>query len=514
MALYSMYLRKSRADLESEAHGEGETLKRHENILRSLATRMKIHIKEEDIYREVVTAETIAGRPVMQDLLSKVEQGLYSGVLVIEVERLARGDTMDQGLVAQTFKYSSTKIITPNKTYDPNNEYDEEYFEFGLFMSRREYKTINRRLQSGRISSVNEGKYVGNKPPYGYLRVKLENQKGFTLEAHPEQAPVVKMIYDLYLHGEGGQRLGSSLIVRKLNNLKIPSYTGDTWTPSSIRTILRNPVYNGKIKWNSRPEVKKMIDGQIVKERPRAKKEDWILVQGLHEAIIDDGTWNQVQELMSHNPPVPNPRKRPVTNPLAGIVTCGVCGRKMVRRPHGHRYPPTLICTHTACSNISTKLSVVEDRLLETLREYKIGWEKAKKEDKSPARIELKQTALDNIVKEIESTKNQINKLHDFLEQGIYTTEVFLERYQILNSRASELESSKLEVQAEIQSEKISKQNAENVIPKIDHLLNIYHVSDDAPLKNQLLKKIVRKVVFTKTVRGDIDNFDLEVFLF
>ncbi len=49
---------------------------------------------------------------------------------------------IDQGIVSQAFKYSGTRIITPTKTYDPNNEFDEEYFEFGLFMSRREYQTI------------------------------------------------------------------------------------------------------------------------------------------------------------------------------------------------------------------------------------------------------------------------------------------------------------------------------------------------------------------------------------
>ena len=46
--------------------------------------------------------------------------------------------------------------MTPAKIYDPNNEFDEEYFEFGLFMSRREYKTIKKRLQRGRVSSAKE----------------------------------------------------------------------------------------------------------------------------------------------------------------------------------------------------------------------------------------------------------------------------------------------------------------------------------------------------------------------
>lgn len=154
--MYCMYLRKSRADLEAETRGEGETLAKHERILLALARKLKINVTK--IYKEIVSGETIAARPVMQQLLSDVEKGMWKGVLVVEVERLARGDTMDQGLVAQTFKYSDTKIITPIKTYDPNDEFDEEYFEFGLFMSRREYKTINRRLQRGRALSAKEGK--------------------------------------------------------------------------------------------------------------------------------------------------------------------------------------------------------------------------------------------------------------------------------------------------------------------------------------------------------------------
>ncbi|MEG1501627.1 MAG: recombinase family protein, partial [Clostridiales bacterium] len=158
---YCLYLRKSRRDAEAEAHGEGETIARHEKILLQVAKNQGLSITE--IHREIVSGETIAARPIVQKLLSQVEQGLWQGVLVMEIERLARGDTIDQGIIAQTFKLSDTKIITPVKTYDPNNEFDEEYFEFGLFMSRREYKTINRRLQSGRKQSAMEGNFIGNK---------------------------------------------------------------------------------------------------------------------------------------------------------------------------------------------------------------------------------------------------------------------------------------------------------------------------------------------------------------
>ena len=160
---YAIYLRKSRVDLEAEAHGEGDTLARHRKTLLALAAAQQLNVTH--IYEEVVSGDTIAARPQMQQLLADVDEGLWEGVLVMEVERLARGDTIDQGIVAQAFKVTDTKIITPLKSYDPNNEFDEEYFEFGLFMARREYKVINRRLQRGRLASVKEGKWVGNTPP-------------------------------------------------------------------------------------------------------------------------------------------------------------------------------------------------------------------------------------------------------------------------------------------------------------------------------------------------------------
>ena len=95
---YAIYLRKSRADLESEANGELETLAKHERQLKELASKLNLNVTKE--YKEVVSGETISARPQMQELLRDVQNGLYEGVLVMDIERLARGDTIDQGLVA------------------------------------------------------------------------------------------------------------------------------------------------------------------------------------------------------------------------------------------------------------------------------------------------------------------------------------------------------------------------------------------------------------------------------
>lgn len=296
--MYFMYLRKSRKDEELGNASNEDTLLRHERTLLELAHRMNITIDR--IYREVVSGDTIAARPEMQRLLNDLEDGYCDGVLVMEVERLARGNTRDQGLVSEAFQYSNTKIITPMRIYDPNNEADQEYFEFGLFMSRREYKTILRRMQSGRKASFQEGKYIGNIPPYGYDRQKLQHEKGWILVPNNHEAQIVELIFDLYVHGETQEdgtikSMGTLNIARRLNDLGIPTRKGGKWTIPTLRNILQNPVYIGKLRLGWRKTQKKMLDGRILRQRPKAT--DYLIAEGRHQPIIIEETFYQAQEI-------------------------------------------------------------------------------------------------------------------------------------------------------------------------------------------------------------------------
>lgn len=514
---YCLYLRKSRADLDAEARGEGETLARHEKTLLELSMRQHFEIRE--IYREIVSGETIAARPVMQRLLSEVEHGIWDGVLVMEVERLARGDTIDQGIVAQTFKFSGTKIITPMKIYDPDNEYDEEYFEFGLFMSRREYKTINRRLQRGRVASVMEGKYNGSRPPYGYRRVKIENDRGYTLQPDEEQAPIVELIFSLYAFGEktadgGTEETGISKIARKLNNLKIPSAKGGDWTAASLQTMLRNPVYIGKIRWNARPIRKKMEDGQMVKTRPRAKPEDWILKDGLHPALIDEKTWEAVQLRLRENPSRPCPQKYETQNSLAGLVVCGICGRKMVRRPQKGKESATLMCPAPTCRNISCRLDCAEERILLALRDwlsdYRLTYEA---HPPHAPQSGFKKKALAKMICKRKELEKQRERIYEFFEKGVYTASIFQERLKKMQEQMDCTEKGISQIQIEMEGAKSESSKAE--LPRAEPVLARYRSGTPAE-KNALLKSVLKKVVYTKTVRarrnGPPDGFELILF--
>ncbi len=521
---YCIYLRKSRKDYEAEEHGEGETLSRHRKILLELAKKLSLNVIQ--IYEEIVSGETIASRPEMQKLLSEVEQGAWAGVLVMEVERLARGDTIDQGIVAQAFKQSGTKIITPVKTYDPNNEFDEEYFEFGLFMSRREYKTINRRLQRGREAAAKEGKYIASIAPYGYEKIKAPDGKGYTLKIVPEQAEVIKLIFSLYVNGMANkqgvvQRMGLQQIVRYLNEIGIPPIRYDYWQKSTVRDIIINPVYAGKVRWGWRKVKKKTIGGEIIRERPRNFGEDCIVAKGLHEAIISEEMFDRAQKYLSEFPPAPVGRRKEVRNPLAGLIICGKCGRSMVFRrgvPQRNKLD-YIVCHARACDNVSSPFKLVEERILATLKnwveDYKISI-KNQTEFNQVKNNGLKKM-MEKINKEIETLKKQLNSTYDLLEQGVYTSEQFLERSRILTERIEENQNKCKELNEELKIVIAQGESRQNFIPKVIHLLDVYDSLPTAAQKNQMLKEVLEKAVYLKEKSGafrgvSADDFSLTVY--
>lgn len=508
---YAIYLRKSRADMEAELKGEGETLARHEKMLTDLAIKRKLIIGK--IYREIVSGESIEARPEMQKLLSDVKAGRWAGVLVVEVERLARGDTTDQGIVAKAFKISDTKIITPMKTYDPNNEFDEEYFEFGLFMSRREYKTINRRLQNGRMASVNEGKYVGSIAPYGYDRIKIKGDKGYTLKENKE-ASTVKIIYDLYAN----ENLSINEVAERINDMGLKPRKVEKWTIATVKDILSNPVYIGKIKWDSRKTVKVYKNEEVIKKRPRNK--NCKMVNGLHKAIIDLNTWEIVQAKRSLNkPPVIN--NDVVRNPLCGLVICAKCGKKMQRRPYSVAdKEPTLFCNNPDCDNISSKLYLVENKVVEGLKkwlkDYKFDYEKQIEK----ANIDRKKTLEDTIKSlevELKKENEKLLSIFSFLEDGTYTKEMFKARSDLISQNVARLNQSIQEYKMKLEQENLVDEEKEILVPKIENIIDIYDMLKTAEEKNDLLKTVLTQITYLKTekaIRKDSDpnNFTIELY--
>lgn len=508
MMSYCIYLRKSRSDIEAEQRGEGETLSRHRTALLQYAQRHALHIGA--VYEEIVSGESIAARPVMRQLLTEVGERRWDGVLVMEVERLARGDTMDQGVVAQAFKYSETLIITPLKTYDPNNEYDEEYFEFGLFMSRREYKTIRRRLLRGREAAAREGKCLG-RAPYGYRKVKLTGDKGYSMEIVGQEADTVRMIYDWYIDGiltcDGRRRLGIQAIAKRLNRLSVPAIRHDYWQKETVRDILTNPAYAGLIRWGYRKQQRRIgSDGRLISRLER--NESCIVSEGLHEAIIPRERWERAQQLFAQQPPAPVGYRSAVKNPLSGLVVCSSCGRRMAMRKGSGGRPDYLVCGRRGCDTVSAPLHLVEKRLLDILGEWTGGYRVAPKEHAS-ADAEDVGAAISRREKELFSCERRLERVQELTELDVYSAEEYVSRRAAI---AAEMEVIRQELR------RLTEQDKKTApLPVARTLVEIYCELSSAAEKNRLLKEIVAHAEYSKTVsarfRGQrADAFDLVVY--
>lgn len=512
---YCIYLRKSRTDAEAEQRGEGETLARHEKTLTAFAKQTGLNVSA--IYREIVSGESIAARPQMQKLLSEVSEGLWDGVIVMDIDRLARGNSIDQGIISQTFLYANTKIITPSKTYDPTNEFDEEYFEFGLFMSRREYKTINRRLQRGRVTSCKEGKYVCSRAPYGYERVKIKNDKGFTLSPVPEQAEVIKNIFEWYTSGkpepDGSQKhLGVSLIARELNAAQIKPLKGNVWTSSTIRDILINPIYIGKIRWNWRPQKKKIVDGQIIKERPRTT--DFHLFDGIHEAIISEDVFYEAQKLMNQNKRRPIRGDKTTQNPLASLVICKKCGRKMQRRPNP-KNPDLLMCAEPTCDNHASYIELVEERVLQFIEKWTTDCYNVFPMNRQIIEnAENYHSELSAVLKTEAKVNSQLEKAFEAFETGVYDADTFKKRSQSLKNQLAEINTKKAEIQKYIDSVEQNEKIYSEFIPKVKNVLSLYDTLKTLKEKNDVLKEIVDHIDYIKDTRGHGHEKDFNITVY
>lgn len=495
---YLIYLRKSRKDADLEALGI-DVLERHEKTLLELAKSQGLPIG--GIYREVVSGDSIDARPEMKKVLAEVESGMWEGVLVMEVERLARGDTIDQGRVQRAFFYSSTLIVTPAKTYDPTDQYDNEYFEFSLFMSRREYTTIKRRLQNGRLRSALDGYYVGNVAPYGWKRIKAEDGKHFTLELDETEGPIMQLMYDLI----GNKQYGFSKAATYLTDHGYFARSGKPFTPATLQKIIQNPVNIGKIRWNHRKIKKTFENGAVKLSRPVA--EDYTLADGKHKTAVDPELFERA------NTPkfsyyVPTRHDRPIQNIFAGVLYCGCCGRAMVRKKAGTKEPyDYLICPYTRCETVSVKAEDLEPALIKWLEDYTENYDSDIEPESNQAVISSKQSQLSSLHDQLDLLNKQRTSLFDFLEQGIYTKEVFLERSNLLEERIKQcrtnISASEIDLAREIEIQK----DKVNFIPRCKKILknwNTYDVQE----KNAALKSLIERINFTKTVRNTRNRKD------
>jgi DNA invertase Pin-like site-specific DNA recombinase len=358
------YLRKSQSDdplLTVE-----EVLERHEKDLDEWAEKfLGSKVPESNKHREVVSGETIEKRHEFLEVLRKIESPKVKAVLVKECSRLGRPDLEEIGRISKLFRFTNTLIITPQRVFDLRDEWDREAFEREMMRSNDYLNFVKKVLRAGRERSSADGWYIFSVPPYGFDKIRVMDGKKEcpTLKENKEQADVVRMIFDLYVN----KNMGRTSISVHLDKLGIKSATGGVWSSTSIREVLTNVHYIGKIKSNWRKTVSIVENGEVKKKRPKASVEEYMIYEGRHDGIVPEELFYAAQDKLGKNPRVTKNNK--VRNPFVGLLFCKKCGRSMTMQS-SKKCANRITCLHQSrCGVGSCTYDEVMERICDMLKQ-------------------------------------------------------------------------------------------------------------------------------------------------
>lgn len=484
------YLRKSRTDDASLT--VEEVLEKHEAMLDDWAEKhIGGKVPQQNKFYEVVSGETIKERPEFQKVLKMIESPKYKAIKCYDVSRLSRGDLEDAGRLIKLLRFTNTYVITLQKVYDLRDEYDREQFERELKRGNEYLEYFKKISNNGRLLSVQQGNYLGTKAPYGYDKTTVMDgkRKCPTLKPNEAEADVVRMVFDMYVN----QDMGRVNIAHRLNELKIPTRMGGLWAQDTIKTMLENDHYIGKVRWNWRKTINVVEDGEIKKKRPKTEVGEYLVYEGRQPAIIDEDLFYAAREKQGRNHRAkPNTKVR---NPLAGLLFCQ-CGRAMSLRTYkSHNAAPRLLCDNQVyCKTTSCLYDEIIDRVRDVLAQCIEDFEiRIENDDKDSRKLH------DNLIKRLkkkleELNKKEISQWEKYSEEGM-PKEIFDKLNQKVLKEKDEIQQALCKAQ-ESMPEPIDYEIKLRRLKDALNALNDPEVS--AEKKNRLLKACIERIDYKR----------------
>lgn len=491
--IWLLYLRKSRQDDPTET--VAQVLAKHETQLQEWAEReLGRRIAPENIYREIVSGESIDAREEIKKVIARIESPEVAGVIVMEPSRLSRGDLADCSRIIDSFRFSHSIVATPYMTYNLENKMERKFFKDELLRGNDFLEYTKEILFRGRVAAIKRGCYIGNHPPYGYNKVKIG--KDHTLEINEDQAPVVQLVFDMYVNGGATPYQ----IACKLNELGVHPARIDKWKKESIRVMLRNPHYAGYVAFNQKKMTPVLENGEIIKKRLAQPDSEIIIAEGKHPAIVDRVVWETAQRLLARNPRVDS--RKMLKNPLATLLYCAKCGHAMDLHPYKHaenRYT----CRQRPPCYKSIKSSVLLDAVVAALEHAELPALELKIKNGAGDAAKMQRAILEKLEKQMEDYRAQEERQYELLETNPnYPPEVFERRNKQLREKMEAC-------QEAIAAAKASMPKAVDYAEKVTTLKAAISALRDpvaTPMEqNKILRAIVERIEFS-SIPSDIKN--------
>jgi len=296
--------------VSTEMQIEAESLGTQEKQLREYCTYQKIVVH--DLYTDAgISGAHTENRPAFQKMMKDAREGKFNVVIVAKIDRISR-NLADLLHLIHTLEEHHVDFVSISQQFDTSTPMGRLTLNILGSFAQFERDIIAERVKENMIERAKKGKWNGGVIPYGFKVVEDH------LEPEPREAEFVRMMYREYLKQRS---LRSVAVMANARDAK-PRFR-NSFTGSSIKQILANPIYRGATCYN-----KRRINGTTTRERP---KSEWIVVDGVMQQIVTPEIWHEVNKLLETNDGI-KPCARASEYLLSGLLRCGKCGMHMQGR--------------------------------------------------------------------------------------------------------------------------------------------------------------------------------------
>ncbi|MDD3199604.1 MAG: recombinase family protein [Eubacteriales bacterium] len=509
--LTALYCRLSRDD---ELQGDSNSIKNQKTILQKYADDNGFANTE--FFVDDGYSGTNFDRPDWQRLLSQVEEGNISTVIVKDMSRLGR-DYLKVGYYTEVlFPGSDIRFIAINNNVDSANQQDSDFTPFLNIINEWYAKDTSKKIRSVFRAKGESGKPLCTNPPYGYIKDPEDKTHWIVDE---EAAKVVKEAFHLCMQGFGPTQIAKELTKRRImnptahakaNGINIPDNRGHDddyiWRGSTIVHMLSRQEYLGHTV-NFKTYRKSYKQKKQLKNDPS----EWQVFENTHEAIIEKPVFEVVQKIRDGRRRLTPMGEMPI---LSGMIFCADCGNKLyqVRGRGWERDKEHFVCAtyrkiKGGCSSHQIRNVVVEELLLDGIR--RVTAYARDHEDEFVEMVTKKtRTDLDKSMRdskrELEQSQARISKLDDIIQrlyedniEGKISDERFAKMNANYEAEQFTLESRVAELKSAMTSEKESALG-------VDHFLTLVRkYTDIKELTAEIIREFVEKIYVYKAERID-----------
>lgn len=499
----ALYIRLSRED---EENMESESIKNQRSIL-----HMFLEQSEEDfIFVDEYVDDGFTGsnfdRPAWQKLLTDIDNGKINTIITKDLSRLGRNHVSTGEYIETIFPERGIRYIAVNDDIDTLYETPGlEFLQFKLMFNDYYLKDTSKKIRRTVRAKKEKGQFLGWKAVYGYKKDPNDKHK---LIVDENVRHIVERMFNLVIEGKSPRQIADIFSDEKIPtpsvyanlNRGMKSTAYELWCPRTIEEMLKNPTYIGNLTQGRRKKI-----SYKSKKEVRTPKEEWIITENTHEAIIDKKAFDTVQELLKKNKNKPTGKNIQL---LSGFMVCKECGhaiginnssdgkRKYCCCTYYSSHSKYGLCTPHSCNYDKLETAVLEE-IKKMCKEYVDSSTFKDKVDEAKKKNDIKvklQNDINVLDRKINHNLSHIDKIYEDKLEGNIDIEMF-NRLTIKHKEEIELwknQKRELEIELNSISKKKNTKEREETLKKINEYLSF-----EKPSRN-LLVNLIDKIFISE----------------